>query len=419
MKKRALFFLSLLFSVSFHGQSLRYNFDERGDTYIQGSFRGQFWARYVDTNPGTTINGESVNNTFDFSIRRYRVGFQAQINKKLFLFALFGNNNINQKTLRSNDFRLLDLLAEYTFNEKISLGVGKMIFAGAGRFVAFSNGSMLNLDPAVHQLFTLNHYDDIGRNLGIYAKGQLGKLDYNISLQSAATPTESQITEFNYARNHTRFYSSSYIKYEFLDNESNRNPYSGGVGTYIGSKKVFNIGFGYAYQAKMLQKKENESIKYDNYLNLGADVFLDLPISERNEAITAYLGYNNIDLGEQYVRNIGVNSIFDTAGSSFNGGGNAFPVVGTGNMLLFQFGYLLPKSEKNKIRYQPNIGWKYANFDGLNESVNSYALGVNVYFNGHKSKLTFSYHNRPIFDTTSKKVTTRKGTYVVQYQIEL
>lgn len=419
MRKNVLLLLCSLFSVGFYAQSLRYNFDERGDTYIQGSFRGQFWARYVEANPGTTINKESVNRSLDFSIRRYRIGFQAQINRKLFLFMLLGNNNINQKSLRSNDFRLLDLLAEYTFSEKFSLGVGKVIFSGAGRFVAFSNGSMLNLDPAVHQLFTLNHYDDIGRNLGVYAKGQLGKIDYNISLQSSALPSEAQITEFGYAKNRSRFSSSSYIKYEFLDNESNRTPYSGGVGTYIGTKKVMNFGLGYAYQPKMLQKIENGSTNYDDYLNLAADFFLDIPISEKNEAITAYLGYNNINLGENYVRNIGVNSIFDTAGTSFNGGGNAFPVVGTGNMFLFQFGYLLPKSEKNKIRYQPNLGWKYADFDGLNQSVNSYALGLNVYFNGNKSKLTFSYHNRPIFDTTDKKVSTRKGTYVLQYQIEL
>ncbi|MDO4229081.1 MAG: hypothetical protein Q4C98_04640 [Capnocytophaga sp.] len=419
MRKNAFLLLCGLFSISFYAQLLRHNFDERGDTYIQGSVRGQFWTRYVETNLGTTINGEPVNKVFDFSIRRYRVGFQAQINKDLFFFMLMGNNNINQKSLRTNDFRLLDFLAQYTFDEKFTLGVGKMIFAGAGRFVAFSNGSMLNLDPAVHQLFTLNHYDDVGRNLGVFAKGQLGKIDYNISLQSPASPTESQVQEFGYAQNKAHFYTSSYIKYEFWDNESNKNPYSGGVGTYIGAKKVLNLGLGYAYQAKMLQKIENNTTIYDDYRNLGVDLFIDMPISDKNEAITAYLGYNNIHLGENYVRNVGVNSIFDTSGTSFNGGGNAFPVVGTGNAFLLQCGYLLPKSEKNKTRYQPNFGWKYANFHGLNQSVNSYALGLNVYFNGHKSKLTFSYHNRPIFDTTDKKVSNRKGTYVIQYQIEI
>lgn len=411
MKKSIFLFLSALFSVGGYSQLLKHNFDEQGDTYVQGSFRGQFWGRYVETNPGTTINGEAVNNSFDFSIRRYRIGFQAQINKKLFLFMLFGNNNINQKTVRSNDFRLLDLLAQYTFNEKLTIGVGKIIFGGAGRFVEFSNGSMLNLDPAVHQLFTLNQYDDVGRNLGVFAKGQLGKLDYNVSLQSPASPTD--------AKNRARFHTSTYVKYEFLDNESNKTPYSGGIGTYIGTKKVLNLGVGYAYQPKMLYKEVNNQVSYDDYRNLGVDLFVDIPISSRNEAITAYLGYNNIYLGENYVRNIAVNSIFDATGSSFNGGGNAFPIVGTGNTLFFQFGYLFPKFESSKIRLQPNFGWKYAGFEGLNQGVNSYAIGFNTYFNGHKSKLSFSYHNRPIFDKTDKRVTDRKGMYIIQYQIEI
>lgn len=419
MRKNIFLLLCSLFSVSFYAQLLRHNFDERGDTYIQGSVRGQFWARFVETNPGTTINGQAVGNVFDFSIRRYRVGFQAQINKDLFFFMLMGNNNVNQKTLRTSDFRLLDFMAQYTFSEKFTLGVGKMIFAGAGRFVAFSNGSMLNLDPAVHQLFTLNHYDDVGRNLGVFVKGQLGKIDYNISLQSPASPTESQMKDFGYAQSKAHFYTSSYIKYEFLDNESNKNPYSGGVGTYVGTKKILNLGLGYAYQPKMLQKTENNSTTYDDYRNIGVDLFMDLPISERNDAVTAYVGYNNIHFGKDYVRNVGVNSVFDTSGTSFNGGGNAFPVVGTGDAVLLQCGYLLPKSERNKVRYQPNFGWKYANYQGLNQGVNSYALGLNVYFNSHKNKLTFSYHNRPIFDSVDKQVSSRKGTFVVQYQIEI
>lgn len=411
MKRNVLFFISVLFSISCNAQSLFYKFDEAGDTYIRGSFRGQFWARYIETNPGTAINGEPINHSFDVSIRRYRIGFQSQIKKKWFLFMLFGNNNLNQKTLRNNDFRLLDLSVEYTFSEKFTLGVGKIIFGGAGRFVQFSNGSMLNLDPAVHQLFTLNQYDDIGRNLGIFAKGQLGKIDYTFSLQSP--------TYHEGSKNSPRLHSSSYIKYEFLDNESNRNPYSGGVGTYIGTKKVLNIGFGYNYQPKMMYKEDKNEISFEDYTNFGIDLFVDLPISAKNEAITAYLGYNSIHYKENYVRNIAVNSIFDNAGTSFNGGGNAYPIMGTGNTLLFQFGYLFGKSEKNNVRFQPNFGWKYADFQGLNQSANSYSFGLNTYFNGHKSKLSFSYDSRPIFDVASKKVSDRKGMYIVQYQMEL
>ncbi|MDO4783200.1 MAG: hypothetical protein Q4A09_08300 [Capnocytophaga felis] len=419
MKKNIFLIVCSLFSVSFYAQLLRYNFDERGDTYIQGSFRGQFWARYLDTNPGTTIGGEAVNQSVDFSVRRYRVGFQAQINKKLYFFLLMGNNNINQKTVRSSDFRLLDILAEYTFSPKLKLGAGKLIFAGPGRYVYFSNGSMMNLDPAIHQLFTINHYDDVGRNVGMYAKGQLGKLEYNVNVQSVAMPTDIHIKSFGYSKKHATLGYASYFKYEFFDDESNRSPYSGGIGTYIGAKKVLNLGMGYAFKSKMFEKLVGTEVTYDNYRNLGVDLFIDMPISEKNAAITTYLAFNNINLGEKNVRNIAVNSIFDAEGTSFNEGGNAYPIVGTGNSIMFQFGYLLPKSENHKVRFQPNFGWKFADYKGLNQAVNVYDLGLNIFFNGHKSKLSLGYNSRPIFDKSEKKVSTRKGMFVAQYQIEL
>lgn len=420
MKTKDIFIaLVVLFSVNSYAQLLKHTFDEKGETYIQAGVRGQFWGRYVATNPGTTINKEPVSETFDFSVRRYRISFQAQIKKNLFFYMQLGNNNINQKTIRSSDVRLLDMLGEYTFSNKFKLGVGKLSFTGAGRFVDIANGSMLNLDPSVHQLFTLNQLDDTGRNIGIYAKGQLGKFDYNVSIHSMAIPTDAQVTDFNYSRKYTSLGYSTYVKYEFLEDESNRTPYSGGVGTYIGKKKILNIGVGYGYKSKMFERTVGANKTYDDHRNLGIDFFMDMPISAKNNAITAYLGYNNLFFGEDYVRNIGVNSIFDSSGTSFNGGGNAFPVIGTGNTLLLQLGYLLSKSEKNNTRYQPYFGWKLADFEGLNQSVNSYALGLNVYFNGHRSKLTFGYHNRPIFDATTKKVDSRKGTYVIQYQIEI
>jgi hypothetical protein len=44
--------------------------------------RGQFWARYLDMNPGTSINSEEVANKFDISIRRLRMGVSAQATPK-------------------------------------------------------------------------------------------------------------------------------------------------------------------------------------------------------------------------------------------------------------------------------------------------------------------------------------------------
>ena len=155
-----------------------------------------------------------------------------------------------------------------------------------------------------------------------------------------------------------------------------------------------------------------------DYFNLGIDLFLDTPISDQNDAITAYLSLNTIHFGNDYIRNVGANSIFE-GGTSLNGAGNAYPVTGTGNTVFLQLSYLFPKWESTKIRVQPNIGWKFADYKALNSYMNAYMVGVNTYFNGQKSKLSLGYENRPVFSKISKEETRRLGTFVLQYQIEL
>ena len=413
--KKILFLVALWTAIPASAQLLRHNFDDEGNTFIQGIARAQFWARYTETNPGTTVNGEAVNNVFDLSVRRYRLGTYAQVEKKWLFYILMGNNNLNQNSLRSSDFRLLDALGQYTFSEKLSIGVAKTTFRGAGRYSnGFSNASMLTLDPSVYYLNTLNHLDDMGRRIGLYAKGQLGKIDYFIALQNSTTPPSS----LNYSKGHPQPFTSAYLKYEFWDNESGLLPTSGGTGTYIGNKHIMNLGLGYEYQAKVRTFTNTTTTSYRDYFNLAVDFFIDTPISERNDAITAYVGFNNIYLGNDYIRFVGANSIFG-GGTSLNGKGNDTPAVGTGSSLFLQFGYLLPKWENCDIRVQPNASWRIANYKALNSNVNIYSVGVNTYFKGQKSKLSLAYENRPIFSTTDKKVSTRLGTFVLQYQIEL
>ncbi|GJH39537.1 hypothetical protein RCZ04_00870 [Capnocytophaga sp. HP1101] len=418
--KKIVFLAVLLMAIPASAQLLRYNFDEEGNTFIQGIARGQFWARYTETNPGTTVQGEAVSNVFDFSVRRVRLGAYAQVEKKWLFYVLLGNNNFNQSTLRSADLRLLDALGQYTFSEKLSIGVAKTTFIGAGRYSnGFSNASMLTLDPSIYYHATSNHYDDMGRRVGVYAKGQLGKFEYFAALQNSTVPLQNASTAgFNYSKGNPQPFTSAYLKYEFWDNEGSMLPSSGGAGTYIGSKRIMNLGMGYEYQAKVRTVTTNTGSAYRDYFNLGIDFFMDTPISERNDAITAYVGFNAISLGSDYVRFVGANSIFE-GGTSLNGAGNASPAVGTGSSLFLQLGYLLPKWEDCNIRIQPNAGWRFANYKALNSNVNIYSVGVNTYFNGQKSKLSLGYENRPIFDATDKKVDTRLGTFVLQYQIEL
>ena len=71
-----------------------------------------------------------------------------------------------------------------------------------------------------------------------------------------------------------------------------------------------------------------------NDLRLWAvDFFYDSPLANRDSAVTAYAAWFDYDFGPNLVRNIGVNNPASDVIpelSSFNGAGNAYPLIGTG-----------------------------------------------------------------------------------------
>ncbi|WP_187269324.1 porin [Algibacter pacificus] len=418
---RLLFIFMFFFSFYSYTQSnkLRINLDNTGKTYIKGSLRMQLWARYFDTNPGTTINGEIANNVFDVSIRRLRAGINAQLTPKLYVYALFGGNNLNSKKEKDFQFGVLDLYAEYEFSKAFAVGFGESGWEGLNRWNVRSSATLMAVDAPIFSLLTVNKNDDLARSLGLWIKGQISKFDYTLALknpiQFGVAPIEGKV---DYAYNKPRKRISGYVKYEFLDNESNKSAYSGRAGTYLGTKHLLNLGAGFMNQAKMTSQLVNgEEIFYD-FKNWAIDVFYDAPFNnEQGSAITAYLGYNHNDFGPNYIRNVGANDI-TSGGTSFNGSGNDFPMMGTGNTLFFQLGYLLAENKKN-YRLQPNIAIQHSDFDALDNTMIVYDLGVNCFFKGHSNKLSLGYQNRPIFQNINNqlKVDERKGMFILLYQI--
>tara|TARA_R110001583_G_C5602331_1_gene404612 strand:- start:92 stop:1345 length:1254 start_codon:yes stop_codon:yes gene_type:complete len=400
---------------------LKLNLDDTGQTYIKASVRMQFWARYLNTNPGTTINNENTSNAVDFSVRRLRMNLAAQLTPKLYVFSLFGGNNINPKSEKDFQFEVLDLYAEYEFTKEFALGMGESGWEGLSRWNVRSSASLLTLDAPLFNLLTVNKNDDVARGLGIWAKGQIGKFEYTLAVkdpvQYGVTASEGKV---DYAYNKPRKRTSGYLKYEFLDNESNKSPYSGKTGTYIGKKSIFNIGAGFMYQPKMTSQLVSGQKEFYDFKNYALDIFYDAPINKEKEtAITSYLGYFNTDFGPNYIRNVGANDI-TSGGTSFNGSGNNFPMIGTGNTVFFQLGYLLSKA-KNNSQLQPNIAIQYSHFEALDDKMIVYDLGVNCFFKGHSNKLSLGYQNRPVFQNSNNKlkVDERKGMFVLQYQIEI
>ena len=197
-----------------------------------------------------------------------------------------------------------------------------------------------------------------------------------------------------------------YVNYMFWDKESNVLPYF--VGSYLGAKKVFNIGAGFYSHSgttatRVLEVKD--SIRRHNQMVLGADVFIDMPTRKgKGDCINVLLTYYNMDFSPRYIRNIGILNEHagvlpvkaGTTADSWSGGGNAQPTIGTGSIFYAQVGYAAPK---NKLGHQfmPYATVTHKKFDRLAEASTQMGLGLNWFITWHNAKITAEYATRPVY----------------------
>ena len=396
-------------------------------TFIKLNFVSQIWARQNDNNPGSTINGRPESNTFDVGIRRVRFVLSGQLTDRVFFFVQFGQNNLNYLSPRKSGAFFHDVTAEYAVVKKrISVGFGLHGWNGLGRFSNAAVGSILGLDPPIFQETTNDVNDQFVRKLGIYAKGKLGKLDYRVSLskpfvtQTASVSVDPLSTNSSYSLDIPQQAFQGYFSYQFLDQESNAGP--GSVGTYLGKKRVLNLGAGFVHQGEAMWSKSsvNDTIYHD--MNLWAiDLFYDSPLNKsKGNALTVYTGYFNYNFGKGYIRNVGpmnpANGV--NANASFNGPGNAVPIIGTGHIYYFQAGYKFRNDLlKDFGTFQIFSAIQFAKFDRLNDPMIVVDTGINWLIYGHNSKFTLNYQSRPIYNISDVKISTYKGEIVLQYQV--
>src|ERR1700746_4045414 len=73
---------------------LRYYIDKNDSSrFITLNMVGQFWIRYNENNPYTTVNGASQNYTTDMSIRRIRFVLSGALTDRVNFYVQFGQNN--------------------------------------------------------------------------------------------------------------------------------------------------------------------------------------------------------------------------------------------------------------------------------------------------------------------------------------
>ncbi|QGK73981.1 hypothetical protein [Flavobacterium sp. SLB02] len=403
------------------------NITPDGTKYIKFGMNLQVWGRYSELNPNSKIGTTEVNDAYDIVIRRLRLQAMGMLTDNIFFHLQLGQNNINftQNNGPSNaPLSVMDALGEYHFSEKLHIGGGLTAWgAGTTRYSANSSSSQLTLDTPMYQQFANTSSTFGNRNLSIYAKGYLGKFNYRAAITNPYRNSSNNLGLNSTVSTETpRAQYSGILTYSFLDKESLEDAYH--KGTYLGTKKVFNIALGYMTQAKaMWHLTPDATVAYDDMKVLGFDVFYDSSINTKGAALTAYAAFNNNDYGKNYIQSVNTPNPAIGDNTLINGSGAGFIGVGTGNIYYAQLGYLFGKSdnEAKKGRFQPYAATQIADLKALDTPMTMYELGVNYYTTGTLGpKFSLNYQNRAVYDQTligAYKQSDRLGMVVLQCQV--
>ncbi len=450
MKKVLIFTCIILQMLNANAQSdkdksaLKFNLNETGSHYFQATFLNQVWLRYNQSNPGSTIDNEAQKQTFDIGLRRTRVQMFGQITDKVFLYFQFGQNNFNAVynttggANRKNAAFFHDAVCEYKLSkaDQLKMGAGLTIANGLSRFSQPAIGSILTMDVPVFAQATVDQTDQFSRKLSVYARGQIGRLDYRVSLSdpfpviSNGTPVQAPGKYASFATKGRHKQYQSYLIWQFFEHENHTTPYM--TGTYLGKKKIFNIAAGAIYQSRAMWNRPsaNDSIAYQAMQLYCIESFLDMPLNkEKGNAISAYAGYYITNYGKNYLRYNGLmnpmNGTILTASNSISGQGNnygnAYPMFGTGQMIYAQIAYLLPHATLQSGQLMPYASYTHANYDRLEgKKMEVYNAGINYLIKGHNAKFSIDWQNRPTYSLDNSGAVqkgTRKNSIILQYQI--
>ncbi len=405
--------LSLVQAQGFteYSGGLKVKLNDEGTKYFRMITWHQVWLRYNQNNTGSTRAGAGQESTTDVGLRRSRFLMYSQLNDRFLILTHFGINNQNAVSGgylgvdgKKPQLYMHDAWVEYTiFKKYLNIGGGLHYWNGLSRMTNASTLNLMAFDAPILNWATIETTDQFARKLGIYAKGKLGKLAYQVAVND---PFETNVAgtiapdRANYNPQNPSKVFEGYFQYEFWDAEGNLLPYR--VGTYLGTKKVFNLGAGFISNADAMWYTNNGGDTITTGMNLFAvDAFLDYPLSN-GSAITAYAAAYFNDYGPNHVRNIGILNPADGSTGTNSLRGNSFPVIGTGTSIYTQVGFMLPKKRDDLI-WQPYASLIYNDFEGLEDANGNkvpatvFDLGLNCYLAGHHSKLTLNYRHRPDF----------------------
>lgn len=415
---------------------LTLSLSQDGSKYLRLIMWHQFWIRSIENNPGTVnISGEAAPRSFDIGTRRSCMLAMAQISPRFLILTHFGINNQTFMNggapgagAKKPGLFIHNAWTEYTLvSDKLHLGAGLHYWNGISRMSNASTLNFMTLDAPIFNWPNIELTDQFAQQYDIYAKGQLGGFDYRVALNKPFAAV-SAATEGQAANRLTdNLATQGYFNYQFKDRENNKLPFM--VGSYLGSKHIFNLGVGFYYHPESTHSLQNSLEHVHDMVLIGTDLFWEKP-TKKGGVISLYSTFYSYNFGPNYLRNVGIMNIGQVPGSdtpqaaqqTYTGVGNAQPTIGTGTISYTQLGYGLPKLS-NGTQLMPYLTYTHKNFERLGVASKQFDLGLNYFINGHNAKLTLQYTTRPFYSqdqsSSSFMLAGYRGDWTLQTHIFL
>lgn len=427
---------------------LMFKLNEEGSSYLRLMFWNQFWVTLTENNNGTLgVDGKPLgSHAADIALRRSRILLFAKLSSRFLILTHFGIDNQSfaaggvGSDGKKPQIYMHDAYAEYTaVDKKLIFDVG-LRYYGLSRMSNANPMTIATIDFPTVSWPNMETTDQLGRQFGVYAKGQLGRFEYNLGItkpfvygEAPASPAgaafktakingEEKVVAQNVRNNNMAY--TGYFKWMFMQPEDITLPFQ--TGTYLGAKDVFNLGAGFYYHPGAfgaLRSVGASELRFYDQLNLGFDAFFEKALSR--SVLHLYSVFYVYKMGPNFYRNIGTLNSFETGQSaaenpltSATGFGNSQPAIGTGSVWYTEAGYIFPKF-KNGSALMPYVTYQLKNFEGIGAVSHQGDVGLNYFISGHFAKISLQYSLRPAYVQGADGLTPHgsKGQWILQTQL--
>lgn len=325
-------------------------------TKMEIGFWGQGWYQFVE-------HGKPAGNLNEFMARRVYLYVKGQVTPSFEFFTHIASDRLGQEGLDvpalglGSGVAFRDLWITYKLNDAVKIQVGRMYVPLTRSFGTTSTKALLTTDlPNLQGGIRGNIFfaSKVGRDDGITVWGNPfdGRIQYRYMLSEG-------VEDGNNPGDSLR--SSGRVAINLLEPEKDWF----NQGTYLGTKNVLALGFGYDIQRDLTL---NGVAGQDNSV-WTADVFLDHPVNAG--AITVEAAYINIE-----------NSTESHNSSQLRAGDDA-------SNYYIQTGYLF-SAPAGSGRFQPYVRHEKIDVDGKG-ATDFASVGANYYIKGHNAKLSLDY----------------------------